>query len=160
MTSDTFASKLLGRVYAGLGEPKAKAKPRIVAEASTYPGYVVRVSSEQWYLAKNSDKSQDAVLEAPVDHGLDTAFTAGSSVAEGYIIGGGDMVYVYYVAVSPAVNLVPGDILVTSATDGMVMKFAYTDGTDITDSPLNKVGRCMDTITGSTSDNKLVKCLL
>jgi hypothetical protein len=165
MTSDTFSSKNLGSVYAGLGEPKGKTRPKLVYDSSTYPGYVVRTdSSDRWNLAKNSDKSQDAVIDTCRDHGLDTAFTIYSGtvpdVVEGYRIGGGDVVWTYYVAVSPAVNLLPGDILVTSATDGMTMKFSYTDGTDITDAPLNIVGRCVDIVTGSTSDNKLVKVQL
>lgn len=161
MTSDTFASKYYGDVYAGVSTPKGKSQPLPAGEAGIYPGYAVRISSNTWVLAKNSDKSVAGIAANASSHDLDTAYTVTTDIFEIYRCGLGDEVYAYYGAQSPAVNLVQGDVMVLSATDGLLAKFAYTNATDYTDTLMNRVGIVQDlAITGSTSDNKLVKIAL
>jgi len=160
--SDTFASRNLGSVYAGVSTPKGKTSPYQTYDAGIYPGYACRLdSSARWNLSKNSDKSNGGIVGCAANHGLDTVYTATTDYAEGYKCGLGDEVWAWYVLQSPSVDLYQGDRMVASATDGMLMKFAYTDGTDITDSPLNQYGRFDEPYkAGSTSSNQLIKLIL
>lgn len=166
--SDTFATKKIGSIYAGIGSPKGKVGPYPVGEAGIYPGYHCVVTSGKWALGNQADNRVGAIVDniTSISNDLDTAMTYSAtlslcSVVEGYACGGGDRVYAWYGSQSPAVNLVKFDRMAQGATEGLLAKFAYADGTDHTDSDLEIVGKLWnDTITGSTANNQIIEILL
>jgi hypothetical protein len=154
--SDTFASKFYGSVYAGETRKHTARELTYIGETGVYPAYAIRITNGIMYLARNSDGVITGFADCMPGHDLDTVYAA-DELVEHFAMGDDVDIYVWYLAQSPPVNLVPGDILVLSATDGMMMKFSYADGTDITDSPLLGKVRVKENITGSTTANKLVK---
>lgn len=156
--SDTFASKYIGAVYAGEAGKETQREVVRVGEAGIYPGYCVRVSGDYMYLNKNSDKVKGGICNCMLAHDLDTAYTITTDYANWFACGDNVDVWAFWLAQSPATTLVPGDVLVVGATDGFLDKFAYADGTDITDSA-TLIGpyTCTQNVTGSTTANKLVR---
>lgn len=157
--SDTFASRGIGQVYAGEAGKETRRGARKINEAGIYPGYAIRVHTDNFlYLAKQSDKIFSGIAADMPGEDLDTVYASGDIIE--YFGATDDVdVWAWYAAQSPAVNLVEGDVLVLSTTDGMFMKFAYTDTaeeTEVTD----KTGTARlvdDVITGSTTANQLIR---
>jgi hypothetical protein len=166
--SDTFATKKIGSIYAGIGSPKGKVGPYPVGEAGIYPGFHCVVTSSKWMLANQTDNRVGAIVDniTSITMDMDTAMTysatiSSASIVEGYACGGGDRVYAWYGSQSPAVNLTKGMAMAQSATEGLLMMFAYADGTDHTDTFLEVVGRLVDdAITGSTANNQIIQIQL
>lgn len=166
--SDTFLTKKIGSIYAGGGSPKGKVGPYPVGEAGIYPGYHCVVTNLKWMLGNQADNRVGAIVDniTNITSDMDTVMTysatiSSASIVEGYGCGGGDRVYSWYGSQSPAVNLTKGMAMAQSATEGLLMMFAYADGTDHTDSSLEIVGRLVDdAITGSTANNQIVQIQL
>jgi len=161
--SDTFASKGYGDVYADEPRKNTSRECRKVGEAGIYPAYLCRVHTDNFvYLAKQSDGHFAGFAKCMQGHDLDTVYTY-SATAEScdkielYAFGDDIDIYVFYAAQSPAQNLVFGDILTPSTTDGMLMYFAYADGAEFTDTHKHEAHVVDDAITGSTTANKLVR---
>jgi len=159
MASDTFASRSIGAVYAGEAGKETRRGMRKINEAGIYPSMAIRVHTDNFlYLAKNSDKIFSGIAADMPGEDLDTVYASGDIIE--YFGATDDVdVWVWYVAQSPAVNLVEGDVLVLSATDGMFMKFAYANATDITDvTDLTGTVRLVDdVVTGSATNNQLIR---
>ena len=164
--SDTFATKLIGSIYAGVGTPKGKTKPYPVSESGISPGYHCVVTSQKWALGNQTDERRGAIVDNTGGIDLDTAFTysatlSSCTVVEGYSCGGGDRVYAWYGSQSPAVNLTKGMAMRQSATEGLLEYHAYADGTDHSDSDSEMVGHVWDdAITGSVSANQIIELIL
>jgi hypothetical protein len=160
MTSDTFKSKHYGSVFCGEAGHEARARLRKIGEAGVYPGYVIRVHTDNFiYLAQQSDAIVSGVAAAMEGYDLDTVYTSGVAI-EYYAKGSGMRVYVFLVAASPAPAPQPGNDCYISTTDGMVMVYAYADGTNYTDSVLGRVGTFDEYVLGSVTDNKLIAVIL
>lgn len=162
--SDTFLSKSYGHVYCGDAHNEKRRKAVKIGEAGIYPGFAIRVVSGVAYLASNSDNIWSGIAADMPGLDLDTAFTYSATakdcdLIEYYGRHVGQEVFLWYLAQSPPVNLLDGDCLVLSATDGMFMKFAYADNTEITDAPTTEA-TCLEDITGSVSANKLVRAVI
>lgn len=160
--SDTFVSKLVADVYAGPANVNVvKSQLYGVGEAGIYPGYFVRVASDnKIYLAKESDKKISGVAALMPGHELDAVY-ATTDYVEIYPCGSGMVVWVYLLGASPLTPVLPGDKAVISTTDGIATLFAYADGTDYDDSHLNSVGVWEEySAGGTTSVNKLVRLRL
>ena len=163
--SDTFESRNIGDVYAGEAKKNTARQLFAIGEAGIYPAYAVRVTTTHTLvLAKDSDKHFAGIAMCMPGHDLDTVYTYSATLnsTEKISIYGvqDDMdVWVFYVAQSPAADIVFGDILVLSATDGMFMLFAYANGTDITDVPsISGYVKVVDEhVAGCTTANQLVK---
>ena len=161
MTSDTFASKNYGAVYCGPAGLSQRNRLKKIAEAGIYPGYLMRVHTDKFlYLTKSSDKAFAGVACDMEGYDIDTVYAINTPI-EYYGKGSKNRVYIFLVAASPAPAIEDGEEIVVSATDGMGMSFAYTDGTDITDTTaFTHVGYADELVTGSTSDNKLLAVIL
>jgi len=158
MASDTFKTKKVGAVYAGPAGHCKKSRLYKVGESGIYPGYAVRATAGAVYLAKNSDKKFSGIAECMGGHDLDAVYTITIDYVELFEVRSDSIVWAWVVAVSPKVNVVPGDIMVMSATDGMLMVFAYADGTDLTDdSEISYVGRSLMNVTGHATNNQLIR---
>jgi hypothetical protein len=166
--SDTFLSKNIGSIYAGVGTPKGKTKPYPVGESGIYPGYHCVVTSGKWMLGNQSDERVGAIVGniTSITTDLDTAMTysatlSSCSMVEGYSCGMGDRVYAWYGSQSPAVDLTKGMPMAQSSTEGLLAKFVYADGTDHTDTFSEVVGRLWDdAITGSVTANQIIELVL
>jgi hypothetical protein len=161
MASDTFATRLIADIYAGpSGVDVVKSKLYGVGESGIYPGYAVRVSTDdKVYLAKESDKKFSGVVALMPGQEIDTAYTT-SQFVEIYPAGSGMVVWMYKLYASPLAPVLPGDKAVLSTTDGMVTIFTYADGTDYDDSYLNSVGVFEEYNAGHLTENKLIKVRL
>ena len=162
MTSDTFASRLIADVYAGPSNVNVvKSRLYQVGEAGIYPGYAVRVGSDmKVYLAKASDKKVSGIAALKAGHEIDTAYTITTDYIEIYEVGSGMEVWAFLLGASPLAPCLPGDQCHLSATDGCVEVFAYTDGTDTSDSHILHMGRFLDYSAGHATDELLVRISL
>jgi hypothetical protein len=162
--SDTFLSKSYGKVYCGDAHNEKRRKAVKIGEAGIYPGFAIRVAAGVAYLANSTDNIWSGIAADMPGEDLDTAYTYSATASacdkiEYYGRHVGQEVFLWYLAQSPAVNLLDGDCLVLSATDGLFMKFAYTDGTEATDAPTTEA-TCIEDITGSVTANKLVRAVI
>lgn len=156
MTSDTFATIYhYGSIFVD-GAKREVRGPYLTGEAGIYAGYVVRRSSSLLYLCK-SGELPFGIAEGELGGDLDTAIDSGDEI-EVYPLHSNQIVKAWYGSQSPAVNLEESDIMVLSATDGMLKKFAYTDSAVATDTLSEKIGNYAgdSALTGSTSNNQII----
>ena len=153
MTSDTYATKLVA-VFAG-GHPDTEKGVKVATSETIYPGYPIYVANGLAYAAQSSDRVTGVAASKP-GHDDDVAFTA-LEVIEYYPVGQDTYVWVRWLAQTPQVTINEGDVIVLSGTDGYVMKWAYTDGTEASDTFVNKVGRSASYKVGSATNNYLIR---
>lgn len=160
MTSDTFATKKWGAVYRGQAEQKHVSQAIAIAEAGIKAAYAVRKTSSGLYLCKE-DEVCCGIVDGKLGGALDTAYDVADD-AEYFLRGFSQIVAAWYGYQSPAVNLNGGEDMALCAIDGMLKKFAYTDGTQKSDSKLDIIGNFVgnEIITGSTSNNQLIEIVM
>lgn len=153
MTSDSFETRGIASV---LGGGDSERKSAVVYTGETIKaGYAIYVAGGYAYAAKNSDSYVSGIACERAGTALDTAFTAGQTI-EYFPVGQDTWAWCLYLAQSPVANLAEGEQVMVSATDGYLMKWAYTNATEKSDTPTWRVGRVLKDQTGSKTDNKLI----
>jgi hypothetical protein len=155
--SDTFANTTYAKVCQNPNGFEYRSGLKQVGDAGIKPTYIVREVSDVVYLSKNTDDTVYGVASDMPSQDLDTAYTITSDQIEIFEIGSAQRVLCTLATDSPAPTVHAGDIAVVATTDGLVMEFAYTDGTGRTDTLRNQVGKFAETKAGSATLTKLVK---
>jgi len=153
MASDTFETRGIGSV---LGGGDSERKSAVVYSGETIKaGYAIYVAAGYAYAAKNSDNYVSGIACEKTGTAIDTAFTAGDTI-EYFPVGQDTWAWCLLLPASPVANLAEGEQVIVSATDGFLMKWAYANATEKSDTPTWRVGRVIKDQTGSKTENKLI----
>ena len=166
MTADTYLSRHFGKIFQG-GFAKKRDAIKI-GEANMYPGYIftMRATNTTAYLFNSTDYTGSGytpagILDDKPGQALDTAYTITTDFVEYFAIGDNVDVAIYAIAATPAPSYNVRDIIVASTTDGYGKKWTQWSGTEytseITASPILKIGKVIEYRAGSTTDAKIIK---
>lgn len=166
MAADTMVTRKIGKIFQG-GFPKKRDAIKI-GDSGMYPGYIftMRATNTTAYLFNSADYTNSGyapvgVLDDKPGQALDTAYTITTDFVEYFAIGDNVDVAIYAIPATPAPSYNVGDIIVASTIDGFGLKWLQWSGTEytseITASPLLKIGKCIEYRAGSTTDAKIIK---